>query len=106
MVWFPLDPGGGSRAGLRPDWGGRDARAPGGVSSATIALQGGSQCKRTGGMVDLKPDLTITSWPFVDDSFLYCFRRAPAGLKSKRAGNRVEPDSCRRLYLPGSRTHN
>ena len=25
---FPVDRGGGSGAGLRPDWGGRDARAP------------------------------------------------------------------------------
>ena len=42
MAWFPLDPGRGSGAGLRPDRGGRDARAPGGgLLPSLLLLKGG-----------------------------------------------------------------
>ena len=43
MAWFPLDPGRGSGAGLRPDRGGRDARAPGGgLLPSLLLLKGGA----------------------------------------------------------------
>ena len=51
MAWFPLDPGRGSGAGLRPDRGGRDARAPGGgTAPIPLAPGGGAPACRAAGL--------------------------------------------------------
>ena len=52
MAWFPLDPGRGSGAGLRPDRGGRDARAPGGglLPSLLLLKGGGAPACRAAGL--------------------------------------------------------